>query len=163
VLPSFAVTFALACLVLVPLLMWLERRTRGEYLTDAVRGETSPLDASSLGEYELQKGKMIWTAYVESALLGPRLLWHVFDRARGTPAGDRTVRTVAAEIVVQLLDAGEGMPVRRLVRPGRTQPEIQWAIGYLRSRNFADLSSRKDRVWLTTPARERLTRQLQGA
>src|SRR5688572_28002768 len=52
VLPSFPVMWALATIVLVPLLMWLERRTRGEFYSESIRGESSPLEASSYGEYQ---------------------------------------------------------------------------------------------------------------
>lgn len=45
VLPGFGATFLLACAVIVPWLMWLERRSRGEFFMDAVRGETTPLGA----------------------------------------------------------------------------------------------------------------------
>jgi hypothetical protein len=158
--PSFGLTFSLACLVLVPLLLWYERRTRGEFLTDAVRGETSPLDASSYGEYELQKAKMAWTAYVETALLGPRLLWHVYDWARGTPAADQPVRMLAAELAVELYDANEGVQVKRLVHAGRSPTDVHLAIRYLASRQWVDTSRARDRVWLTSPTRERLVAAL---
>jgi hypothetical protein len=163
VLPSFGVVFALACLLLVPLLMWYERRTRGEYFSDAVRGESSPLEASSYGEYELGKNRFLGVALTEFALLGPRLLWSVYDWARGTPAVHQPVRLLAAGLVVELLDAGEGVPVKRLARPGRTLAEVQWAVRYLQSRDWVDTSARKDRVWLTTLTRERLVRDLKGA
>ena len=154
--PPFAVTFGLCCLVLVPLLLWYERRTRGGFLNDAIQGETSPMQASSYGEYELQKSKMAWIAYTEAALLGPRLLWHVYDWARGTPAVHQPARVAAAEIVVELFDAGGGVPIKRLVRPGRPLAEAHWSVKYLHSREWADVSAARDRVWLTTPTRERL-------
>ncbi|TMB85904.1 MAG: hypothetical protein E6J45_14705, partial [Chloroflexi bacterium] len=97
--PSFAATFGLACLVVVPLLLWYERRTRGRFLDDAIQGESR---AFSYGEFELQKSKLAWTAYVETALLGPRLLWHVYEWARGTPDVDQPMRVLAAEVVVEL-------------------------------------------------------------
>ena len=159
----FQVVFSIACVAVVPLLMWHERRTRGRFFEDAVRGETGTRGASSYGEYELQAATFLWTAYVEVALLGPRLLWHVWDWARGTPRVGPAVRAAAAEVVVDLLDAGEGVPVRRLVRPGRSLAEIHWAIRYLVEQDWAGVSRRRDRVWLTTPVREKLEHDLRGA
>jgi hypothetical protein len=154
--PSFVLVFSGCCVVMVPLLLWYERRTHGDFLNDAVRGEGSPTQASSYGEYELQKSKMTWIAYTEAALLGPRLLWHVYDWAKGTPAVHQPVRVVAAHVAVELLDAGGGVPIKRLARPDRPLAEVQWAVKYLQSRDWADVSKARDRAWLTTPTRERL-------
>src|SRR5689334_14653058 len=48
---EFWPTFLVVTLALVPLLLWRERRSRGEFFADAVRGEPSVRDASSYGEY----------------------------------------------------------------------------------------------------------------
>ena len=160
--PSFAATFSLACFVLVPVLLWLERRSRGRFFEDAVRGESGTRGASSYGEYKSPAAKFLLTACVEVALLGPRLLWHVYDWARGTLAVPTPVRTLAAEVVVELLEAGEGLPVRRLVRTERPAAQLQCAIHYLVQRDWADVSRRRDRVWLLTPVRQRLQRELRN-
>src|SRR5688500_5372164 len=104
---GFGGTFCLLTLVLIPLLMWYERRSRGEFLTDAVRGETSPLQASSYGEYELQSAKFSAIGWTEVALTGPRLLWEAIDSLRRRAPAARPIRTLAAELVVDLYDAGE--------------------------------------------------------
>ena len=157
-LPAFGATFLLACAVVVPWLMWLERRSRGEFFMDAVRGETTQLGASSYGEYELQSAKFGWYAWTEIALTGPRLLWEGIDSLRGRAPVDQGFRLLAAEVVVELLDAGEGLPLRKLARPERPAPTVQRVVAYLVRCQWADLSSRKDRVWLTSPVRARLAR-----
>lgn len=63
---------------------------------------------------------------------------------------------LAAEVAIDLLDAGEGLPIRKLVRPDRPEAVLLGAVDYLVRCNWADTSSRRDRVWLTSPARERL-------
>ena len=93
-------------------------------------------------------------------LTGPRLLWEVYDRARGAPGADRAVRVAAAEVAVDLLDAGRGLPVRRLVRPGRTAAEVWRAVRYLGDREWVGVSRRRDRVWLLSPVVERLGKAL---
>jgi len=163
VAPPFVATFALVCLVVVPLLMWYERRTRGRFLEDEFSEGMGYTRPSSYGEYEMQKMRFSYVMYVETALLGPRLLWHVYDWARGTPSVHQPVRTLAAEVAVELLDAGEGQPVKRLVHSGRSQAQVQWAIKYLESRDWVGVSRGRDRVWLCTPVRERLTVTLRGS
>lgn len=158
VLPGFGMTLLLACAVVVPWLMWLERRSRGEFFLDAVRGETTPLGASSYGEYELQSAKFGWYAWTEIALTGPRLLWEAIDSLRGHAPVDQGFRLVAAEVVVELLDAGEGLPLRKLVLPERPAAMAQRVVAYLVRCQWADVSSCKDRVWLTSPVRARLAR-----
>ena len=154
VLPGLWMTASLLAVVIVPLLMWYERRTRGEYLSEAVRGETSPYDASSYGEYQLQSAKMLSIGFTELALTGPRLLWAAIDRTGS--AADARVRTVAAQVAVELLDAGTGVAVCKLVRPDRPEVEVTAAVKYLAARDWVGLSSRRDRVWLTTPTRQRM-------
>jgi hypothetical protein len=76
------------------------------------------------------------------------------------PQVHQPVRVLAAEVAVELLDAGGGVQVKRLVRAGRSQAEVQWAIRYLQSRGWADVSRARDRAWLSTPTRDRLLRTL---
>jgi hypothetical protein len=158
--PGFLMTFIVICGVVVPLLMWLERRTRGEFFSDSVRGETSPFRASSYGEYELQSAKFTWIGYTEIALTGPRLVWEAIDTLRAGAAGpvDQPLRVTAAAIVVELLDAGEGKLIRALVRPERPMRDVQRVVNYLLRREWAGISTRRDRIWLASDVRERLGR-----
>src|SRR5687768_4770583 len=156
--PGFGVTFLLVTAVLVPLLMLLERRTRGQFLSDSVKGESTPWSASSYGEYELQSAKFAWIGYIEVALTGPRLVWEAIESLRGHKPVDAPLRAAAAEIVVELLDAGEGMPLQQLVRPGRLPVDAWRAVSYLARHDWVGISTRRDRVWLATPVRERLAR-----
>jgi hypothetical protein len=86
IMPGFGATFLLVTAAVVPLLMWLERRSRGEFFLDSVRGEPTTREASSGGEYELQSAKFGWLAWTEVALTGPRLIWEAIDAQRGRPA-----------------------------------------------------------------------------
>ena len=157
VMPGFMATWALATIVLVPLLMWLERRTRGEFLSQSVRGETSPLQASSYGEYQLQSTKFLGTAATELALLGPRLLWAFVDWVAQRPGADASIRATATGIVVELLESGQGLPVHQLIRAGRAPEDVRQAIRYLLMRDWIGTSRQGDRVWLLTTVRERLS------
>src|SRR5690242_8861470 len=50
--PTF---FVLVSFIVLPMLMWFERRTAGEFLSNALSGDSSPLAASSYGEFQMQR------------------------------------------------------------------------------------------------------------
>jgi hypothetical protein len=157
-LPGFGSTFLLAAAVLVPLLLLLEFRTRGGFFSNTLQGESSPFTASSYGEFRLQSAKLAWLGYTEVALTGPRLVLEAVEALRGHKPVNLPLRVAAAEIAVELFDAGGGVALQQLVRPDRP-PAIVWgAVSYLARREWVGISSRRDRVWLATPVRERLVR-----
>jgi hypothetical protein len=154
-LPGFFATFCLVTLVLFPLMLWYERRTAGEFLSDALSGESADR-ASSYGEYQLRSTRLTWTAYVEIALTGPRLAWEVVDGSRGRSRIDPAERQLAAEIVADLFDAGQGVPTKSLFKPGRHPKRVVAAVEYLAKREWVGTSKTRDRIWLSSPARQRL-------
>lgn len=156
--PSFLLVMVIVTAVVLPLLMWFERRSRGEFFSDGVRGEPSPSQASSYGEYEMLSTRMSLLAYVELALTGPRLLWEAIDSMRGRTVGNAELRAAAAELVCELLDAGEGRQITQLVRPGRSAAHVQYVAKYLLRMEWVGMSSKRDRVWLASNVRERLVR-----
>lgn len=147
--------FFLVSLVMVPLLMWLERRTRGKFLNDPLMGEDISRP-SSYGEFELRGHRTLWAIYTEFALYGPRLLWSVIDCFRTRTMVDSALLVVAAHVVVDLLDRGEAMNVRELIAPGRPGPMLVPALRFLQECDWVDTSRRRDRVWLRSPIRNRL-------
>jgi hypothetical protein len=161
-LPGFEVTFLLAAAVLVPVLMGLARRTRGQTWADNVQdgmtAESSRYDVSSTDGFRLRSPAMEWQVYTDIALAGPRLVWSVMDAVRGKVAVDPPLRVVAAEIAIGLFEAGESMSLRQLVRPNRPPWLVARAVRYLLRRDWLCISPGRDRVWLTTPARERLAK-----
>lgn len=146
-MPSIVLMFIGVTAVVVPLLMLFERLSNGQFF------------ANRVSEYDVPGPWMAWIGYVEFALTGPRLLWEVFDALRGGVGPmDQQLRVVAAEIVVEMLDAGEGKTIRALVRADRPRTDVERATNYLVKRDWAGISSRRDRVWLASSARERLGR-----
>jgi hypothetical protein len=71
-------------------------------------------------------------------------------------AVDPPLRVVAAEIAIGLSEAGESRLLRELVRPSRPPPLVARAVHYLLRRDWLCITPGRDRVWLTTPTRERL-------
>jgi hypothetical protein len=162
-LPDGTATFGLVSLAVVPLMFWLDHRTRGRFMSEAVEGETNPYRASSYGEYEFGTTKLAWMAYVELALTGPRLVREAIDYVRGRPVGSPATRAAAARLVVDLLAAGEGRNLRSLVRPARPPAEVERSVAYLLARDWVGVSSRRDRVWLLSATRDRLAARLSAS
>jgi hypothetical protein len=155
--PSSLITFCIVTAVLVPLLMWYERRSRGEFVADAMSG-ADPSPPSSYGEWEMRRTTIWWVFWTECALLGPRLLWSAIDARRGSPATDQRTCSVAAEIAIELFDAGQGMSLGDLVRADRGGRDVVLAAQFLVSHEWAGISSQRDRVWLSSATRDRLAR-----
>ncbi|HMB96431.1 MAG TPA: hypothetical protein VKK61_10360 [Tepidisphaeraceae bacterium] len=155
-LPSFTNTSVFAMIAIIPLLMWLERRTRGEFLSDALQGEDSRFD--SYGEYELRSTKFLWAFYTEVALLGPRLLWNAIDTLRGREEIDERLRLIAAQIVLELLDHEHAITTKQLIQPGQPTNDVIHVLNYLRQCDWIDFSRQRDKVWLSSPVRQKLAK-----
>ena len=156
VLPGFAVSSSAVALVLVPLMFWYERRTRGEFYGEALRGE-SVERASSRGEYEMRNTTRAWIAFVEIALTGPRLVLEACDAARGRTRCGQAERTLAAEIVADLFEAGRGVPSKSLFKPGRPPRDVVSAVDSLTRLDWVGTSKARDRIWLSSRARAKLS------
>jgi hypothetical protein len=152
--------FLLACLVVTPTLFWLERRTAGEYGSELLRGTSSP---NSYGELEMMQMKAWWVFWMELALIGPRLVLGAADCMRGQPRGDPATRAIAAAILVRLLDADEGIVIRDLIGPDYSGADVLRAVKFLEAQDWVDLSGKRDRVWLTSMARNTLNRLVHAA
>ncbi|HEX5243396.1 MAG TPA: hypothetical protein VFW23_09075 [Tepidisphaeraceae bacterium] len=154
--PGFGITFLIVAAILVPILMWLERRTRGEFLADAMRGQSNPLTASSYGEFCLEQDTVIFKVYTEIALLGPRLVWNFVDWMRGKPLVDAETRIEAARIVAALYANDAACPIADLIVPEHPKAAVARAIRYLLAKEWIDISARRDRIWLSSRVRQRL-------
>ena len=161
-LPGFWMSLLLVSLVVVPLLLWTERRTHGEFLSDSVSGQSSPFQADSYGEYQMQSTRFMATGFTEVALQGPRLLWSFIDAVRGKPAGSAALRAAAAQLAVDLFDANQGLPVKQLFRHDRPPPLLDKIIRYLVALDWIGVSGQRDRVWLQSPVRDRLAAHLRS-
>jgi hypothetical protein len=157
-LPPAWATFVVAAIGVIPLLLWLERRSRGEFVSDALQGESSPWAASSRGEWEMQQAKLAWVLYTEVALLGPRLIWNVVDTISGRAKSDLPLRVVASEIVLEMLAIDEGISPRQLVRSNRPASQVVAALNLLRQCDWIGMSRQRDRIWLSSAIRQKFER-----
>jgi hypothetical protein len=135
VLVQSAAAFAAASLLLIPLLFWLERITRGHFLEHEMSGSTIPAPSAGL---------------VEIFLWGPRMIFAARDRRRAT--APPYILTDAAATIAYLrhfADAGVANHELPTIHPA---PLIQ----YLASRHWIGRTPDGRRLWLLADARRAL-------
>ena len=147
--------FTIAASVLIPLMFWFERRTRGEWYNDEVRGQGTSISdlsqCSSSGEWRLRTTAATWAGIFELMLWGPRMCMAAASRwrTRVPPA----VLIDAAAIVAYLRHFEGGVGTHEL--PTLRPIEV---LRYLVERDWVGVSKAGDRVWLLTDARRALPR-----
>ena len=156
ILPDFEWTFVLAMLLFLPLLFWTRRRSPESSFADQADSGGSPLDADSYTEFVVRKEQLFAAAAVDVMMLGPRLVGSALDGLRGRSGVDPALRQAAAELAAELFQAGEGVAIKSLVRPGRSWPQLVRCAAYLLDRDWVGVSGKGDRIWLSSLARGRL-------
>jgi hypothetical protein len=129
-------TFFVVAAILTSLLIWIERRERQHYLWEATQEH------------------FFWI-FPDLLLLGPRLLCEVYDHLRLEPPSEE-LTALAAKLVVEMLDAGQTVEARSLLRPDRTTTDITMALDYLQHRGWVCISRNRSRVWLGSSVRNQL-------
>ena len=156
--------FLILSLALIPLMYWLEHRTRGRFFEDAVRSyglgdnvnALGMLQTASRGEYEMQTTAASWVAYLEVALFAPRMTMSAVRQWRlRRYLGEFNVQR-AAEVVQVLHVTSGGVHPRDLLRPNETLDELWPVLLLLALHDWIGISKAADRVWLLSEARERL-------
>jgi hypothetical protein len=150
--------------ILIPLLFWTERRTRGGFLADTVieAGGGSELPYLLGGDLGLlisfaTNPRVTMSGFIEIFLTGPRFVLDAFEKMNRA----RRVRSVdqdrAAAIVADLLRTDRGVPIQSLVRPGERLATLDVSLAYLLFFDWIGLSKDRSRVWILTEARQRLS------
>ena len=150
---GFGIVFPIACVVVIPLAFWWEKRTGGTWYEAEVRAQGTTVGelhrSSSRGEWELRRTAAYWTAIIEVALWGPRMVMSA--RERWSAKISATAMHEAAAIVHYLRHFDGGVLVTELPSAGPTA-----ALRYLISRDWVGVAKAGDRVWLLSEARKHL-------
>jgi hypothetical protein len=137
---GYGVSFALAAITLVPLLFWIERRTRHTTPSDLLR-------CTSDGECELRRS----SGLLELLSWAPRRIISARERLSGTVSAAVTTEAIATINYLRHFDGGVGTDELPTIQP---LPVLR----YLVSRDWVGVSETGDRVWLLKDARRALGR-----
>lgn len=154
-------------LVTVPMLLHLEWRTRGTYLSQtATSSETSHLGALFLLGGPLGSARAITAGitdpaqvtagFVELFLTGPRLLIEGWQYLRLTQRLGRPDLHGAATMLLTLLRSEHALPVKELLGQYGDQPGLQ-QLNWLMLYEWVGLT-KQGQAYVYTPVRERLSR-----
>jgi hypothetical protein len=149
--------FFVYLVAIVPLLIREERRSRGHFLSEAASGLDNPMDASSYGEYELDRGAAMTAVYTEMLLWGPRALLRGFATVRGQqPTRFRGLLERAAQILLTLYRDSDAMPLAKLIHPDEPPARFREVLKWLDDQDYIGLSSDNKRVWLSSRMRGKM-------
>ena len=152
---SFWGWFCVLVLLLLPYLILLERRTRGNFWSNSIIN--SGLDygnPSSVGDYYHQRGAATLFFYVEMLLIGPRLLIGGVNRLRGVdPVRFNQLIERSASLIRDLAAAGGSCAVEKLVQRGEPLVDVLRIIERLDKQEWVGRSTDGKRVWLSTRAK----------
>jgi len=147
--------FLVYLVVLVPWLIWHERRSREDYLTEAVRGiDPSP---SSRGEYELNRAGLAVGAYASLLVWGPRALVDGLRGLRGHRSlTQEAVFDRATGLVLDLAQVDGGVPIKELLIPPENMQVFASAVDILDRHDFIGKSTDGRSLWLNSRYRQKL-------
>ncbi len=149
--------FFVYLLAVVPLLIREDRRSRGEFLSDAAVGMSNPADASSYGEYQIDRLSVGGVAITELLLWGPRSLINGLAIMRGQqPTRSKPLLERAARVILQLYDDSEAIEMKKLIQPGDSPLQFGQVLKWLDDNDHIGLSSDKSRVWLSSRMRKHM-------
>lgn len=147
--------FLVYLIVIVPLLIWQERRSRENYLENAIdRVDPNP---SSYGESRLNRIS-IWVGVVASWLVwGPRAL---IDGSRGIRGRHSMARQAVFEraslLVADLALSPGGVGIKQLLHPPEDMRAFGTAVDMLDTHGWIGKSSDGGSLWLSSTVRAKL-------
>ncbi len=163
--PSWLLMFNLAWIILTPLLLFAEWRTRGQFLMDEMRaqGYGGDLSTGSRGEWELRANTAFAAFFIEAMLFAPRLIISAVSQLRARSALGKVDLDRAAELLLRLLLTGESVETDSLRKPSESADSFRVALRFLHFYDWIDLGQKGDRVWMLTTARETLSAAVAAA
>ena len=147
--------FLVYLLVLVPLLIWHERRSREDYFADSL-GSVDP-SPSSRGEYEMNKAGIAVGMYAALLVWGPRALIDGLNGLRGRRTlGQQAVFDRATVLVLELAKVDGGVPIKELLNPPEDMQVFGSAVDMLDRHDCIGKSTDGRSLWLNSTYRRKL-------
>ncbi len=161
---EWSAIFWIACLSLIPLLFWTERRYRGGLLEEAVKGAGPaepledfafmlvPSDVAFLVSFAANP-RLTASGLVEIFLWGPRQVISAVGKIRGRLrlGGGEVDR--AAQLAMRLGANDRAMGLAQLLAGDEDHNRLLRAIGYLMFYDWVGMSADVSRIWLHGDAR----------
>jgi hypothetical protein len=138
------------CLWFLPILFLIEWVTRGKLFDNAVEG------AGDMPMFVAHRAVM-GAFLVEMCLWGPRMVTGGCRRQFGLSGHRGADRTLAAAMLAELLNRGQGMPTGELYMLAKGRDDaFAGAMAYLLFHDLIDVSKDGDRAWLRSEAKKAL-------
>ncbi|MFT3788328.1 MAG: hypothetical protein QM770_19510 [Tepidisphaeraceae bacterium] len=154
---------AYLALVVPALLVYAKRRRSGSF-GDVVlnSGWFDGTRAASSGEYEMRRSIVSISLLTDVVLWGPRVFVDGIEMllGRGGALVPSATLKRGAGVLRTLLAKPDAMGRRALLQEGEDAARLAGVLHWLDARGHIGLSSDGQRVWLSTPCRTTLTRQL---
>jgi hypothetical protein len=140
----------MVCLWFLPILFLVEWLTRGKLMEDTVA------EAGDMPRFI--GGRMVAGAFfVEMCLWGPRMVTSGVRKQIGLTSHRHADRTLAASMLAELLNRGEGMPTGDLYVLAKNDGDaFESSLAYLMFHELVDISKSGDRVWLLSEGKKTL-------
>lgn len=152
---SFTVWLLLYLLLMVPLVVWTERRAHSGFfsLMSADVDLTRDRDGDDV---LLKRGADTMTSVGNAVMFGPRAFVAGLHALRGVPQkGLDLVLPEAAETLTLMLSIDGGVKIADLAPPGSDPLALMPVLKWLDLYDYIGISSRGDRVWVSSPAKKR--------
>jgi hypothetical protein len=161
--------FAAMIVIMVPLLLRLEARTKGNYLADAVR-DSAPDSAGWMRgpsllmpmaglTSTLRNPRGVSAGFMEIFLMGPRLLLRAYREARTLRVLAHVDRHLAANVLLKLVEREHGLPPKDLFPPLEV-PNATPTLAWLALQGWIGVAAGGERAYLYSEARRKLQRAL---
>ena len=139
--------FGLASLAVVPLLFWLDARSRTQWLSNEASDESVTIGQALLAPARTATASGAWGALLEIALPSVRMVLAARERSQ-THVAAATLHDAAATLgFLRHFDSGVGVEELPTVKPLRV-------LCYLVSRDWVGVSKDGRRVWLLSESRK---------
>ncbi|MEA2709530.1 MAG: hypothetical protein QOF78_2131 [Phycisphaerales bacterium] len=140
----------MTCLWFLPILFFIEWITRGKLLDSAVE------DVGDMPRFVAHRA-VAGAFFVELCLWGPRMVTGGVRKQIGLTTHRHADRTLAAAMLAELLNHGEGMPIGKLyVLAKNDDHAFSTTLAYLMFHDLVDVSKKGDRVWLLSEGKRTL-------
>ncbi|HWE94939.1 MAG TPA: hypothetical protein VG269_13320 [Tepidisphaeraceae bacterium] len=147
---SWGICFAIAVLIVVPLVFGIERWTRGSFLENSAEHFTNSGSWFATG---IAGRGLLGVVVVEIWLWGPRMVFAAWDRFGKSQSGAGVDRKVAAAILCKLLAQEGGLPAVEVLE-GIGETESVPALAFLLCYDWVGISKDGSRIWLDSTARK---------